>query len=1060
MRVEFTFSNAGRTFTVFRRMYWGKKGDSKLMSRESVLSENGSTICFGKGREDRDDVTAKVTQILGLDADQFRRIIMLAQGEFQRFLTAKSDERGVILGKLYDNRMHQDFQVRLKAAAALLKEKDRASVEEVKARLHMFVIADAEEETGANAEGVSEEETGENADEALMQDCAALSPDHPDLLPAMQRIIGRMHERLDRIKKSAGKKEDHLRKLEAQEVRGRTCNALLDDLAGKRGQLEELEEKRGTVDGWRVLAELAQKAQKVQPFETAMLKADEDWNLILKRIAELEKKEALLKERSLALQETSEAVRKKNLPAIEELNRKSGAIRSVLHFYDDLAGSIAERELKEKALEKAGGNENAAGENLKRWEARKKELADMLAGLEGAGEMAVSIAKQKLEELAKQKAALEEIAELTESVRKLEKEESQLAAVLAKARKKEVAAEEDHLRLNKAFIQGQAGILAQDMREKLKTQGEVACPVCGVRHTREDIGHFAAWHEDIPTRDAVDEAYALWETARRAAENAENRRSAKANELLTRQQTLDLLVRQQEPAFAKQWQAYTAEAEAVSESSLVLEAADTVPGTSRESSGSAASLQAGSAAHLHTDRTAFLYNSRTALLRGAIAACSEKISAAGRTCEKAVKDKEAKEKAAAGKTQADAQAEAARRALDEAVRKHNEAKNAAAVAKTREDNWRQQLKGFPESKEAAGKEIEALDRQTGQLQKQIDDAAEAYAACLRGQAENSGRLKSAYTEREERGKAKKSAGEAFLAQLEKQDFADTEAYRKALSPEGTALGAEALSAWLENRKKRIEAYDRNRSDLAAAISQLIDSTKGMQRVDLTALRAQIGHASGELEKEESIRKDLEATVRTDRGVYEELCAIQKKREKYRRAYAKLAPVADTADGRYAFSRYVLTGFFHNIVEQANVHLETMTDGEYCLVPKETGDGRSNIGLELKVLNTITNLERETASLSGGQLFEASLSLALGLSDVVQMESTSNIQIDSMFIDEGFGSLDGGRLDKSIEVLSHLSAGKRQIGIISHVARLDECLPRKIHVIAGAHGSTVKTETDA
>ena len=138
----------------------------------------------------------------------------------------------------------------------------------------------------------------------------------------------------------------------------------------------------------------------------------------------------------------------------------------------------------------------------------------------------------------------------------------------------------------------------------------------------------------------------------------------------------------------------------------------------------------------------------------------------------------------------------------------------------------------------------------------------------------------------------------------------------------------------------------------------------------------------------------------------------------------------------------------------------MTDGEYCLVPKETGDGRSNIGLELKVLNTITNIERDTATLSGGQLFEASLSLALGLSDIVQMESTSSIQIDSMFIDEGFGSLDSGRLDKSIEVLQHLSVGRRQIGIISHVARLDECLPRKIHVIAGERGSSVRIETDA
>ena len=156
---------------------------------------------------------------------------------------------------------------------------------------------------------------------------------------------------------------------------------------------------------------------------------------------------------------------------------------------------------------------------------------------------------------------------------------------------------------------------------------------------------------------------------------------------------------------------------------------------------------------------------------------------------------------------------------------------------------------------------------------------------------------------------------------------------------------------------------------------------------------------------------------------------------------------------------MLSGFFHRIVEQANVHLDTMTDGEYQLVPTQEGDRRASLGLGLRILNTITNLERETASLSGGQMFEASLSLALGLSDVVQMESTGTIRIDSMFIDEGFGSLDGVRLDRAIEVLAHLSGGKRQIGIISHVARLDECLPRKIRVIATHSGSCVQVETD-
>jgi exonuclease SbcC len=138
----------------------------------------------------------------------------------------------------------------------------------------------------------------------------------------------------------------------------------------------------------------------------------------------------------------------------------------------------------------------------------------------------------------------------------------------------------------------------------------------------------------------------------------------------------------------------------------------------------------------------------------------------------------------------------------------------------------------------------------------------------------------------------------------------------------------------------------------------------------------------------------------------------------------------------------------------------MSGGQYELKRCRAADNnRSQSGLELDVIDHYNGTERSVRTLSGGESFKASLSLALGLSDVVQMDSMSTVRIDSMFIDEGFGSLDGERLDKALDVLQHLSGGKRQIGIISHVARLDECLPRKIHVIASQGGSFVRVEAD-
>ena len=372
----------------------------------------------------------------------------------------------------------------------------------------------------------------------------------------------------------------------------------------------------------------------------------------------------------------------------------------------------------------------------------------------------------------------------------------------------------------------------------------------------------------------------------------------------------------------------------------------------------------------------------------------------------------------------------AEKAREEAKQKKSEAEKRAAEAETSVKNWKMQLKGYPESKASAVQQRDCLGIKAAGLQKQIDDAKTNHSECIKKQEANKGNLAGADFEKETRKEAVEKAEKAFSTQLEMCSFVDETAYRKALSPEGETLDQEKIVSWIESGKREIDAYDREQQELAAAIKQLENSTKDIKRVDLSAIEEDIKTISGQVEDIKNAERSLAVNLQTNQSVLDELKKIQDMREKYRKAAELLKPLADTANGKFSFSRYVLLDFFKRIVEQANIHLDTMTDGEYCLVPCESeGDGRSARGLGLMILNTITNLERKTATLSGGQLFEASLSLALGLSDVVQMESSGSIQVDSMFIDEGFGSLDGGRLDKSIEVLEHLSGGRRQIGII-------------------------------
>ena len=149
-------------------------------------------------------------------------------------------------------------------------------------------------------------------------------------------------------------------------------------------------------------------------------------------------------------------------------------------------------------------------------------------------------------------------------------------------------------------------------------------------------------------------------------------------------------------------------------------------------------------------------------------------------------------------------------------------------------------------------------------------------------------------------------------------------------------------------------------------------------------------------------------------------------------------------------------FFDRILHRANVHLMQMSGGKYDLVRREeTLDGRSQTGLDLDVLDHMNGRTRSVRTLSGGESFIASLSLALGLSEEIQA-SAGGIRLETMFVDEGFGSLDEDTLQQAMRALNSLSENNRLIGIISHVAELRRTIDKQIVVRrVKSGGSTIE-----
>ena len=186
-------------------------------------------------------------------------------------------------------------------------------------------------------------------------------------------------------------------------------------------------------------------------------------------------------------------------------------------------------------------------------------------------------------------------------------------------------------------------------------------------------------------------------------------------------------------------------------------------------------------------------------------------------------------------------------------------------------------------------------------------------------------------------------------------------------------------------------------------------------------------------------------------------------------YVWVRELSNTANGQVTgkpkieLETYVQMAYFERILRRANVRLMTMSQGQYELKRREDAENKKEkAGLDLNVIDHYNGSERSVRTLSGGESFQAALSLALGLSDEIQ-SIAGGIQIDTMFVDEGFGSLDEAALSQALKALANLADKNRMVGIISHVAELKDSINKKILVTktmgADGPGSYIKIETN-
>jgi DNA repair protein SbcC/Rad50 len=393
-----------------------------------------------------------------------------------------------------------------------------------------------------------------------------------------------------------------------------------------------------------------------------------------------------------------------------------------------------------------------------------------------------------------------------------------------------------------------------------------------------------------------------------------------------------------------------------------------------------------------------------------------------------------------------------------------EARAALTRAETERDDRAAQRQDALSRSAARTSRREELDEQHERLSRELARARAGHTTVAARRTALAARI--SLLERAERAVRDKDEAETRLAEAEaaladaagRAGFASPAEASAALMPQARLWQAERQAESWAKEEAALEAElaapepaaaaARPPADPAAAQAVLDAATRRLRQAAATASAAE--HRCAELDRLSATAAARIRALAPARAAFDRI-----------RRLAELA-AGTSAENQYrmGLETYVLAARLEQVAAAAAVRLQRMSAGRYTLAHSDArGSGRARSGLGLVVVDAWTGTERDTATLSGGETFFASLALALGLADVVTDES-GGTRLDTLFIDEGFGSLDDQTLDEVLDVLDGLRERDRAVGIVSHVGDLRHRIPAQLRVDKGRDGSTIRLRTAA
>ena len=365
--------------------------------------------------------------------------------------------------------------------------------------------------------------------------------------------------------------------------------------------------------------------------------------------------------------------------------------------------------------------------------------------------------------------------------------------------------------------------------------------------------------------------------------------------------------------------------------------------------------------------------------------------------------------------------------------------------------------GLPaEDAEEAGQRLRTMQQAVSCAKEARTRAEEEYQKIMEKQNHLSGQKerleKSCRQNKAERDRQKAE----YEKTLKEQGFSDETSYREALIDEDK----------IKEYEQELQSYRESLKEAEGRIQSLAEQLREKHPEDLPAVIQEITHAEQEYAAVSPKHLQSYEKNQRNRDVMAHLKKLEEVDGGLRKEYETVSRLSKTANGTLSgsvkldFETFVQRQYFKQIIQAANQRLVRMTSGEFLLQCREIENlgNQGQAGLDLDVYDMTGDSVRDVRTLSGGESFMASLSMALGLSDIVQ-NTAGAVSIETMFVDEGFGALDDEAREEAIRVLTDLAGERRLVGIISHVNELKEQIERKLIITKTEQGSTAVWSVD-